>query len=61
MAVAGRFITKWENVWGMVIILLRSCICFSRSSFGRLRDTVPGIVIVFWEVAVRLRRSSTAL
>ena len=56
MAMAGRFMTKWEIVWGMVRI-------FEEGGGGaapRVRFERVRIVIVFWDVAFRWRRRSAA-
>ncbi len=56
MAVAGRFMTKWEIVCGIVMIVGSE----AGSDGLALRESFLGIEMVFWWVAVRFRRSSTA-
>lgn len=56
MAVAGRFMTKWEIVCGMVMAVEGGI----GSDGAAFLERFLGIEMVFWWVAVRERRSSAA-
>lgn len=58
MAVAGRFMTKCEIVWGMVRRVGEGG---GMRGAERERRVLEGMEMVFWEVALRLRSSSAAV
>lgn len=60
IAVAGRFMTKWLKVWGIVIVVDRDRARASLSALEAERGGVPGIVILFCPVAVSSKRLSVA-
>lgn len=56
MAVAGRFMTKWLIVWGIVMVVGGGMGCEG----GAFRERFGWIVMVLFLVAVSCRRSSAA-